>query len=197
MIKHTKLTKSNIPALIKPKRKKISKKILSSCGTPRKIFSKSTSRNGSPFPSSKSNKRLAVPKLKTSINSTRIKMEILNSYASPNSSSTRCKKLQKSKTSKVISGNLSPKDTFELPLAPSQKDSIHLKDKSSKFKSENEKQMKTMLQKLLNENILLKNKLNYVNENQEEPKSTMSSYSIEAAMEELKQKLRNLKRKLI
>ena len=197
MIKHTKLTKSNIPALLKPKCKKISKKILSSCGTPRKIFSKSTSRNGSPFPSSKSSKRLTISKIKTSNNSTRIKMEILNSYASPNSSSTRSKKFQKSKTSKALSGNLSEKDTFELPLASPAKESIHIKDKLSKFRSENEKQMKTMLQKLLHENVLLKNKLNYVNENQEEPKSTMSSYSIEAAMEEIKQKLRNLKKRFV
>ena len=197
MIKHTKLTKSNIPALLKPKHKKISKKILSSCGTPRKIFSKSTSRNGSPFPSSKSSKRLTIPKIKSSNNSTRIKMEILNSYTSPNSSSTRNKKFQKSKTSKVLSGNLSPKDTFELPLASTVKDSSHVKDKLSKFRSENEKQMKNMLQRLLHENVILKNKLNYVNENQEEPKSTMSSYSIEAAMEEIKQKLRGLKKRWV
>lgn len=97
----------------------------------------------------------------------------------------------------MLSGNLSPKDTFELPLASTVKDSSHVKDKLSKFRSENEKQMKNMLQRLLHENVILKNKLNYVNENQEEPKSTMSSYSIEAAMEEIKQKLRGLKKRWV
>jgi hypothetical protein len=80
-------------------------------------------------------------------------------------------------------------------MATSAKDSVDLREKVTKSRNENEKQMKNVLQKLLQENILLKNKLSYFNENQEEPKTNLNSYSIEAAMEEIKQKLRNLKKR--
>ena len=99
-------------------------------------------------------------------------IEILNSYTSANGSSAVSNKAKKSNTSKAISGNLSRKGNFEQPLAPSQNDSVQVKGKSSKFKSENKKQMKTVLQKLLNENFILRHKLSYVDGNQEEAKST-------------------------
>lgn len=197
MIRHTKFTKSNIPTLIKQKpKKKISKKILSSCGTPRKVFSKSTSRNGSPCPGSKSSKRIGMPKVKTSVNSTRIRMDALNSYVSPNSSN-KGKKIVKNKGSKPFSGTLSPRENSDFILTHGLSGTIDSKEKLLKSRSENEKQMKSMLQKLLSENMSIKNKLKHLSDNQEEPKSTMSSYTIDAAMEDIKQKLRSLKKKFI
>lgn len=208
MIRHTKFTKSSIPALIKQKtKKKISKKILSSCGTPRKVFSKSTSRNGSPYPTSKSGKRLTIPKVKTSANSTRIKMDAFNSYVSPNSSSSRAKKQSKQKFPKPFSGAISPRENSDYLLSQILSGTIDSKEKLQKYRgeneklqksrSENEKQMKSMLQKLLTENMSIKNKLKHLSDNQEEPKSTMNFYTIDSAMENIKQKLRNLKKKFI
>jgi len=170
---------------------------LSSCGTPRKVFSKSTSRNGSPFPTSKSSKRMMVPKVKTSANSTRIKIDALNSYVSPNSSTARAKKQGKTKFQKPFSGAVSPRENSDYLLSQILSGTIDNKEKLQKSRSENEKQMKGMLQKLLTENMSIKNKLKHLNDNQEEPKSTMNFYTIDSAMEDIKQKLRNLKKKFI
>lgn len=204
MIKHTKFAKSNVPAMFKPKRRKNIKKILSSCGTPRKIFSKSTSRNGSPCPpSSKPGKKLTgqVSKIKPSATTARIKYDTIYSFASSSNLSGKVKKPLKVKKVKAFSSNLSPKnrEKSENNLNLMLKESIDLSEKPSKSKPEvtATSQLKQVLQKILMENSVLKNKLRRLSDNQEEPKSTMNSNSIETAIEEIKSKLRSLKQKFL
>ena len=140
---------------------------------------------------------MMVPKVKTSANSTRIKIDALNSYVSPNSSTARAKKQGKTKFQKPFSGAVSPRENSDYLLSQILSGTIDNKEKLQKSRSENEKQMKGMLQKLLTENMSIKNKLKHLSDNQEEPKSTMNFYTIDSAMEDIKQKLRNLKKKFI
>ena len=218
MIKHTKLTKSNIPNIFKSKRKKIIKKVVTSCGTPRKIFSKSTSRNGSPYPStSRLPNRIAVqiPKMKLSATSPRLKLSSLFNHTSPMASIHRTTKDDKSKnknknkikdktktktkSTKAHSKNISPRGTesTENVNVHCSHEIIDLKHKHAKIKIDynNIHQLKLMLQQVVLENSNMKNKLRQQSESLEEPKSTMNSGSIEAALEQLKAKLENLKLK--
>ena len=179
MIKHTKLTKSNVPIINnKVKRKKTLKKIVSTCDTPRKIFSRSTTRNGSPYP----------------------KLSSLFSYTSPLNSIPKERILKKPKKKSGTSKNLSPKNSEKsenIIATQSYKDTIDLHEKNNKLNSEsnNISQLKQMLQQVIKENLSLKNKLKKINENQEEPKSLMNSNSLDIVAEQIKSKLKDLKNK--
>ena len=199
MIKHTKFTKSNIPIALKSNPKKQSKKILSSCGTPLNIFSKPTSRTGSPYPAtSKSLKRLPS-KIKSSATTTRLKLDSIQSYTSPINPSNKLKKNKKSLKVKAFSTNLSPKSSDlneNFFTCHHSKETLDIKDKSiRKIDQSTVNQLRQILQKVLLENSNLKKKLKYLSESQEEPKSIMNSHTVEAAIEEIKNKLKGLKQK--
>ena len=203
MIRHSKLTKSNIPNIFNTARKKTTKKIMTSCGTPRKIFSKSTSRNGSPYPSTcriHKQTTVQIPKLKLSATSPRLKLSSLLSYTSTVASIHKGKKPKKPKYAKICSKNLSPRgmETAENLITHCSHEIIDLKQKHAKSKIENSdiNQLKLMLQQVMLENSNMKNKLRKQSESQEEPKSAMNSSSIEAAFEQLKSKLECLKIKI-
>ena len=204
MIKHTKLTKSNVPIINnKVKRKKTLKKIVSTCDTPRKIFSRSTTRNGSPYPKSSRNLikvTTKIPKLKLSSTSPRLKLSSLFSYTSPLNSIPKERILKKPKKKSGTSKNLSPKNSEKsenIIATQSYKDTIDLHEKNNKLNSEsnNISQLKQMLQQVIKENLSLKNKLKKINENQEEPKSLMNSNSLDIVAEQIKSKLKDLKNK--
>lgn len=202
MIKHTKLAKSNVPVFGKPKRKKTIKKVVSSCGTPRKIFSKSTSRNGSPFPNKpKTLKKIAVkiPKIKLSTSTPRLNTQRLFSITSPIICPSKPKKTkQKSKRVKTGTTNLSPKTsdrTENIRLSPAE--TIDSKSKRNKLKSINDSinHLRHMLEQVLMENFAMKSQLLQQSESQEEPKSTLNLNSLEKALDDFKSKLENLKEK--
>ena len=199
MIKHTKFAKSNVPILVKTKRKKQSKKVLSNCETPRNIFSKSTSRNGSPYPSTaRALKRLPL-KLKPSSTTTRINLNTIQSYTSPVNSSNKLKTSKNSLKTKAFSNNLSPKASdLNDHFFCFSREALDIKEKSLK-KNEHAtiRQLRQILQKVLLENSALKKKLKYLSESQEEPKSIMNSHTLETAIEEIKKKLKGLKQKFL
>ena len=205
MIRHTKLTKSNVPILNKAKKKKSMKKIVSNCDTPKNIFSKSTSRNGSPNPSSTRNQEKLnkkAPKIKLSSTSPRLRIGSLYSYTSPINSLKQVKTSKKSKKSATGSKNLSPKHTERpenVSNAVKHREVIDLNDKLTRTKVENVNvnQLKLMLQHVIKENNALKNKLRKMNESQEEPKAIMNSDSIDILAETIKNKLLDLHSKFL
>jgi hypothetical protein len=204
MIKHIKSAKSSVPILPQNNnRKKVIKKILSSCGTPRKVFSKSTSRNGSPCPkTARHAKKLTVQvsKTKTNAASPRLKFGILHSYISPLASLGSSKKLQKLKKSKTNSKNLSPKTTYKTENTATSgfKDPADVKDKNSKLKQDHNSvnHLKTVLKQITKENIMLKNRLKGSSDSQEEPKAIMNSNTIDSVINDIKTKLNIIKIRL-
>ena len=162
MIKHTKFAKSNIPLVLKSKRKKNLKKVVSSCATPRKIFSKSTSRTGSPLPkTTKQVKKIVIqmPRIKVSVSSPRLKFGAIHSYVSSTAKgSSKLKKTLTIKKSKASSQNLSPKHQTKIEsMASVHKEIIDLKEKVKKNRSENSNltQLKEVLNQVLKENSIV------------------------------------------
>ena len=208
MIRHTKLAKSNVPILTKPKKKKKLKKVFSSCNTPKKVFSKSTSRNGSPNPKTTRNiKKITtkIPKLKVYSTSPRLKLSSIVSYTSRLNIQEKDKTLKKNlkKTSNLKNSNQKNIEKSNSIISLKNcKDSIDLKEKKFKASMENMKSnkinyLKQMLQQILKENEYLKHKLKKLNDSQEEPKSLMNTNYLDILGERIKNKLKDLKKKFI